>query len=313
MGVPSVGLGGDFADDCSDLGYRMPAPDRLLGWERLCESSLEFVLTTQFTTDTFATAGDAVCVDPQALILYQPQPSRSDDDRNVVAHPVTDSCDTPQPSQHLVPLNQASIPLWESKKSVIEHLYLNMNLLVNDVIEVMKKSHEFSATRRMYRRKFEKWGWQKYNKRDRGTKTCIRSKNETSRLKSNLAGPVDEFTTPSAQDMGLLGIWVLLGTQLFTRPVDDEITQHKGRVAQDMPSFVLKWLDTIPETNTVEGPFRTTMVNRLISNCADFFRGLHELVRSGGSPVQGRLYLDSIFGRIAREVELSNLEGIVLF
>jgi len=35
---------------------------------------------------------------------------------------------------------------WESRKHAIEDLYLGRNLPVDDVIEIMKKAHGFSAT-----------------------------------------------------------------------------------------------------------------------------------------------------------------------
>ncbi|KAK2007398.1 hypothetical protein LZ32DRAFT_662930 [Colletotrichum eremochloae] len=62
---------------------------------------------------------------------------------------------------------------WNAKKDVIRRLYLDENLPLKDIIDVMSKEHSFSATERMYKRQFQKWNWKKYN-----TKALQRSRAE---------------------------------------------------------------------------------------------------------------------------------------
>ncbi|KAK2732567.1 hypothetical protein CKAH01_08665 [Colletotrichum kahawae] len=69
----------------------------------------------------------------------------------------------------MTPLTQTvdrQIP-WEAMKEVIRGLYLVENLTLKDVINIMKEKHGFSATERMYKRRFISWDWQKYNKKER--------------------------------------------------------------------------------------------------------------------------------------------------
>ncbi|KAH0430775.1 hypothetical protein CcaCcLH18_07555 [Colletotrichum camelliae] len=69
----------------------------------------------------------------------------------------------------MTPLTQTvdrQIP-WEAMKEVIRGLYLVENLTLKDVINIMKEKHGFSATERMYKRRFISWDWQKYNKKAR--------------------------------------------------------------------------------------------------------------------------------------------------
>ncbi|KAH8880239.1 hypothetical protein GQ53DRAFT_833404 [Thozetella sp. PMI_491] len=67
---------------------------------------------------------------------------------------------TPE-SRPLVPTNQAH---WESQKTNIEKLYVQKNLILKNVIDIMLEEHNFKATARMYKRQFTKWEWKKYNK-----------------------------------------------------------------------------------------------------------------------------------------------------
>ncbi|KAM7215328.1 hypothetical protein V8F06_009285 [Rhypophila decipiens] len=85
-----------------------------------------------------------------------PVPSYAEDDSAAaVAHPdIT-------PERPLVPTNAAD---WEVKKDIIQDLYMNKNLILNDVVNIMLQTHNFKATARMYKGQFAKWRWTKYNK-----------------------------------------------------------------------------------------------------------------------------------------------------
>ncbi|KAK4443357.1 Clr5 domain-containing protein [Podospora aff. communis PSN243] len=56
---------------------------------------------------------------------------------------------------------------WEVLKPVIKNLYLGDNLRLQDVISVMRETHQFRATARMYKTQFLKWGWHKYDTANR--------------------------------------------------------------------------------------------------------------------------------------------------
>ncbi|KAK3290270.1 Clr5 domain-containing protein, partial [Chaetomium fimeti] len=53
---------------------------------------------------------------------------------------------------------------WESKKKTIQELYMDQNMVLNDVIDIMITKYRFKATARMYKGQFAKWKWTKYNK-----------------------------------------------------------------------------------------------------------------------------------------------------
>ncbi|KAK4102303.1 hypothetical protein N658DRAFT_423852, partial [Parathielavia hyrcaniae] len=67
----------------------------------------------------------------------------------------------PVPERPLVPSSQAD---WEARKQMIRELYMNQNMILNEVIEIMLTKHKFKATARMYKGQFAKWKWTKYNK-----------------------------------------------------------------------------------------------------------------------------------------------------
>ncbi|KAK3372246.1 hypothetical protein B0H63DRAFT_496834 [Podospora didyma] len=71
--------------------------------------------------------------------------------------------DTPElpPEKPLIP---ASALDWEAKKDLVFKYYMQQNLILNDVIEIMQRKHNFKATARMYKGMFQKWAWTKYNK-----------------------------------------------------------------------------------------------------------------------------------------------------
>ncbi|KAK3988437.1 hypothetical protein QBC44DRAFT_243684 [Cladorrhinum sp. PSN332] len=62
------------------------------------------------------------------------------------------------------PLVPTSAADWEAKKDIIQQLYMERNIILNDVIDIMIKEHRFKATARMYKGQFSKWKWTKYNK-----------------------------------------------------------------------------------------------------------------------------------------------------
>lgn len=47
------------------------------------------------------------------------------------------------PERPLVPTNAAD---WEAKKDIIQELYMNKNLILNDVVNIMLRTHNFKAT-----------------------------------------------------------------------------------------------------------------------------------------------------------------------
>ncbi|KAL1858155.1 hypothetical protein Daus18300_010036 [Diaporthe australafricana] len=51
---------------------------------------------------------------------------------------------------------------WEAKKPAIEHIYLTENQTLNATIICMQEQHGFTATEKMYKRRFRLWGWYKY-------------------------------------------------------------------------------------------------------------------------------------------------------
>ncbi|KAL2173907.1 Clr5 domain-containing protein, partial [Thermothelomyces heterothallicus CBS 202.75] len=67
----------------------------------------------------------------------------------------------PLPGRPMVPVSASD---WESKKHIIRELYIDQNMFLNEVIEIMICKYNFKATARMYKGQFAKWKWTKYNK-----------------------------------------------------------------------------------------------------------------------------------------------------
>ncbi|KAH9204460.1 Clr5 domain-containing protein, partial [Leptodontidium sp. 2 PMI_412] len=66
-------------------------------------------------------------------------------------------------SSNLVELRQYSDDEWERMRLTISSLYSTRKLEV--VVTIMKTEHGFGATKDMYKKKFRKWGLQKYRPR----------------------------------------------------------------------------------------------------------------------------------------------------
>ncbi|KAK4227404.1 hypothetical protein QBC38DRAFT_364390 [Podospora fimiseda] len=85
--------------------------------------------------------------------------------QGLCSHPETDGAggaeSAAQAEKPLVPTSAAD---WEAKKDIIQQLYMEKNLILNDVMDIMTKDHKFKATARMYKGQFAKWKWTKYNK-----------------------------------------------------------------------------------------------------------------------------------------------------
>ncbi|KAL2134969.1 hypothetical protein VTI74DRAFT_10196 [Chaetomium olivicolor] len=71
------------------------------------------------------------------------------------------SISDPLPERPLVPTSAAD---WELRKPIIRKLYMDQNMILNEVIEIMLSRYKFKATARMYKGQFAKWKWTKYNK-----------------------------------------------------------------------------------------------------------------------------------------------------
>ncbi|KAK4041499.1 hypothetical protein C8A01DRAFT_45350 [Parachaetomium inaequale] len=76
-----------------------------------------------------------------------------DQDAIVVAEPL--------PERPMVPTSAID---WESRKQIIRGLYMDQNMILNEVIDIMITKYKFKATARMYKGQFAKWKWTKYNK-----------------------------------------------------------------------------------------------------------------------------------------------------
>jgi len=136
----------------------------------------------------------------------------------------------------------------------------------------------------MYTLQFRKWGWKKY-RNDRGTKACTRSRQEISRVKSNPTSWVDESTSTAT--------WELepFETRLFIRPVDDEFTQHKCRIAQDMSSLIWTWAD---DFGYGAEEFRISY-RRQMGNFVELYDKFAYILDRSPVPERLLLYLDDVF------------------
>ncbi|KAK3903687.1 Clr5 domain-containing protein [Staphylotrichum tortipilum] len=67
----------------------------------------------------------------------------------------------PLPTRPMVPTSSSD---WEARKQTIRELYMDQNMILNEVIDIMLTKHKFKATARMYKGQFAKWKWTKYNK-----------------------------------------------------------------------------------------------------------------------------------------------------
>lgn len=56
---------------------------------------------------------------------------------------------------------------WEQRKRSLEQLYLAENSTLTEVMAAMERKHGFTASRKMYKTRFIKWGWHKYQSKSR--------------------------------------------------------------------------------------------------------------------------------------------------
>ncbi|KAK3331391.1 hypothetical protein B0H66DRAFT_469031 [Apodospora peruviana] len=102
-------------------------------------------------------APDLAVVSSAPIQLSLPTPSFGENGASGLSTAISDV----SPERPLVPTSAAD---WESKKAIIQELYMNKNLILNDVVDIMLSTHNFKATARMYKGQFAKWRWTKYNK-----------------------------------------------------------------------------------------------------------------------------------------------------
>ncbi|TLS30999.1 hypothetical protein PpBr36_02625 [Pyricularia pennisetigena] len=53
---------------------------------------------------------------------------------------------------------------WEQHRSTIKRLYIDEGRKLNDIVEIMKREHDFVANSRMYKHRLSQWGLIKYNR-----------------------------------------------------------------------------------------------------------------------------------------------------
>ncbi|CAG9970723.1 unnamed protein product [Clonostachys byssicola] len=60
---------------------------------------------------------------------------------------------------------------WESKKSIIKHLYIDESRKLNEVMAILEKKHGFAATEQMFKKRLRKWNFRKrtYRKHSHAT------------------------------------------------------------------------------------------------------------------------------------------------
>ncbi|KAH6855433.1 hypothetical protein B0I37DRAFT_423789 [Chaetomium sp. MPI-CAGE-AT-0009] len=112
------------------------------------------------------------------------------------------------PERPIVPTSASD---WESKKQIIRELYMDQNMILNEVIDILISKHKFKATARMYKGQFAKWRWTKYNKSGKPgsikpTRSRVAKKNTTTRnwKPSAQAGEMWELIPVQAQHLASL-------------------------------------------------------------------------------------------------------------
>ncbi|KAK4140123.1 uncharacterized protein C8A04DRAFT_40138 [Dichotomopilus funicola] len=88
------------------------------------------------------------------------------------------------PERPIVPTSPGD---WEAKKQIIRELYMDQNMILNEVMEIMVTKHKFKATARMYKGQFSKWKWTKYNKSGKPGPVNTITKSRVSKRKSLLS------------------------------------------------------------------------------------------------------------------------------
>ncbi|KAK7424276.1 hypothetical protein QQX98_000544 [Neonectria punicea] len=77
--------------------------------------------------------------------------------------------DVSRPSRSNVretPANPVPDEEWNNHKQAVRDLYIDKNLRLQDVMEIMEKEHGFRATKAQYNTQLRRWGLSKNNKRD---------------------------------------------------------------------------------------------------------------------------------------------------
>ncbi|KAK1759864.1 Clr5 domain-containing protein [Echria macrotheca] len=221
--------------------------------------------------------------DTSTLVLNHQEDGRTDN-RLTLAGPAESSFDVYPDTHTSTPYQRGD---WESNRATIQNLYLDLNLPLSDVIEIMRNNHCFFATPRMYKRQFTKWGWKKY-KADRPAKrTCIRSENERSRLKSSLT--------------------------LHVQLVDDPLTQHTLCIARDLPSYLgACWVDIEIRDGVfifMDNFMRPDLQPAHLTASGLFLAGIHNFIHR--CPYAGRLHLERSFALIEKILKPCNPNTLI--
>ncbi|KAK3392757.1 Clr5 domain-containing protein [Podospora didyma] len=136
---------------------------------------------------------------------------------------------------------------WNSHRSVIAQLYLDLNLPLKDVKKVMEDRHNFIASFRAYKHRFRTWEWFKYKASHvpgdgrQQMPACIRSSQRRGQVLADLGGGSQTTALVSlSAAVGVAGVPGLSSssTPLFTIPVDDELSRHKAHAIQTMRNLL---------------------------------------------------------------------------
>ncbi|KAK3695719.1 Clr5 domain-containing protein [Podospora appendiculata] len=150
---------------------------------------------------------------------------------------------------------------WETVKSVIEDLYIDRNVRLKDVIEIMQTVYKFRATPRMYKAQFARWHWHKYS--------------TSSSESSNYAHPTHSGL-PGGRKKGTARTFSHAGPQLHLLEPDE--SRHLTTTMSATRLFILGWAEQDPRWKTPTafskmGGYNATMISHFIAALKHLQRG----------------------------------------
>ncbi|KAK3337642.1 Clr5 domain-containing protein [Cercophora scortea] len=151
---------------------------------------------------------------------------------------------------------------WEAVKDVIEDLYINRNVRLKDVIEIMQAVYKFRATPRMFKAQFTRWHWHKY-----ATSSMSVAGNGRGSSHARLATPHSGL--PGGRKKGTARtVTFSAGPQLHLLEPDE--SRHLTTTMSATRLFILGWAEQDPRWQTPTaftkmGGYNATMISHFIA------------------------------------------------
>ncbi|KAK3331487.1 hypothetical protein B0H66DRAFT_546650 [Apodospora peruviana] len=193
---------------------------------------------------------------------------------------------------------------WESVKGVIEELYLDKNVRLKDVMEIMQAAYKFRATARMYKAQFAKWNWHKYST---SSTSSVKREPGTSPTGSSSTGSGSSPSPPpkvgkNKKKKGTARVFVVNNNIIHKNLLETNSSKHLTTTMSACRAFIVGWSEQDPRWRSTSsftkmgGHYDPTMISHFVAALNEFknkdfasggrllrgaFLGLEDLISDG--------------------------------